>query len=64
MVSGGRRLAACKSLGHSTIPAIVKDISFDDAVEIAIQENIQRIPCNSIEEAEAITDLLQNNCSV
>jgi len=54
LVSGRRRLIACKRLGYKTIPAIVKKVTFDEAIEIAFQENVQRIPFSSIEEAEII----------
>ncbi len=54
LVSGRRRLIACKRLGYKTIPAIVKEVTSDEAIEIAFQENVQRIPFSSIEEAEII----------
>jgi len=54
LVSGRRRLTACKRLGYETIPAIVKEVTFDEAIEIAFQENVQRISFSSIEEAEII----------
>jgi len=54
LVSGRRRLIACKRLGYKTIPAIVKEVTSDEAIEIAFQENVQRISFSSIEEAEII----------
>lgn len=54
LISGRRRLLACKRLGYKTIPAIVKKVSLDDAIEIALQENVQRASLSSIEEAEII----------
>ena len=54
LVSGRRRLIACKRLGYETISAIVKRVTFNEAIEIALQENIQRVSCSSIEEAETI----------
>ena len=57
LVSGRRRLIACKRLGYDTIPAIVKEVTFDEAIEIAFQENIQRISFSSIEEAEIINKI-------
>jgi len=57
LVSGRRRLIACKRLGYDTIPAIVKEVTFDEAIEIAFQENIQRISFSSMEEAEIINKI-------
>jgi len=54
LVSGRRRLIACKRLGYETIPAIVKEVTSDEAIEITFQENVQRISFSSIEEAEII----------
>ena len=54
LVSGRRRLIACKRLGYETIPAIVKEVTSNEAIEIAFQENVQRISFSSIEEAEII----------
>jgi len=54
LVAGRRRLIACKRLGYQTISAIIKKVTFDEAIEIALQENVQRVSCSSIEEAEAI----------
>jgi len=57
LVSGRRRLIACKRLGYDTIPAIVKEVTFDEAIEIAFQENVQRISFSSMEEAEIINKI-------
>ena len=54
LVSGRRRLIVCKRLGYETISAIVKKVTFNEAIEIALQENIQRVSCSSIEEAVTI----------
>ena len=54
LVSGRRRLIACKRLGYNTISAKVKKVTFNEAIEIAFQENIQRVSFSSIEEAETI----------
>lgn len=59
LISGKRRLLACKNLGYKTIPAIVKKVSLDDAIEIALQENMQRVSLSSIEEAEIIREIYE-----
>ena len=58
LVAGERRYRAAKSAQMENIPVIVKELSDDDAVEIAILENLQRQDLNPIEETEAILDLL------
>ena len=42
LLAGERRLRACKKLGWSTIPALVKDLSNSQMMEQAIIENLQR----------------------
>ena len=58
LVAGERRYRAAKSANMKDIPVIVKELSDDDAVEIAILENLQRQDLNPIEETEAILDLM------
>lgn len=42
MISGHRRLHAAKMAGLTTIPAIVRELSDDDAVIAMVDANIQR----------------------
>lgn len=59
MVSGHRRLLACKMLGLETIPAIIRyDISDDQAYDIMIVENLQRKDLNPLDEAVAFKMLV------
>jgi len=53
LIAGERRLRAAKSLNLENIPAIVKDVSDLDMLEISLIENIQREELNAIEEANA-----------
>ncbi len=53
IVAGERRVKASKLAGLNTIPAIVKDFSDEDMMEIALLENLQRENLNALEEAEA-----------
>ena len=53
LIAGERRLRAVKSLGFEKIPAIVKTVSNEEALELSLIENIQRQDLNSIEEAHA-----------
>ena len=42
LVAGHRRLAAAAKLGHSTVPALVRDLSDQEKLELALVENLQR----------------------
>lgn len=59
IVAGERRTKACELVGIEKIPAIVKDFSDEDMMQIALLENIQRENLTAIEEAEAISNLLK-----
>jgi ParB family chromosome partitioning protein len=58
LIAGERRLRAAKELGFSQLPAIIKDVKDDEALEIALIENIQRQDLNPIEEAQAFQRLI------
>ena len=53
LVAGERRTKASRIAGVKTIPAIIKDFSDEEMMEIAILENIQREDLSPIEEAQA-----------
>ncbi len=53
LVAGERRLRACREAGFVKIPAIVKEYTEKESIEIALLENIQREDLNPIEEAMA-----------
>lgn len=59
IVMGERRYRACKMLGLKSIPAIIRDLSDEDAATDALLENYQREDMNVIEKARAIQGLLQ-----
>lgn len=58
IVVGERRFRASKLAGATTIPAIVKVLSDDDMMELAVIENLQREDLNAIEEAESYRKLM------
>lgn len=60
IVAGERRYRASKILGKETIPAIVRDFTDRQMMEIAVLENLQRENLNAIEEAEAYLTLMTN----
>lgn len=60
IVAGERRWRAAKKLGLKKIPAIVRDLPPQKALEAALVENLQRESLNPIEEARAFEWLLQD----
>ena len=60
IVAGERRVRASKLAGLETIPAIPRDFTDDQMMEIGLLENIQRENLNVMEEAEAYKSMLDN----
>ena len=60
IVVGERRYRASKLAGETTIPAIVKVLSDEDMMELAVIENLQREDLNAIEEAESYRKLMDD----
>lgn len=61
IVAGERRYRASKMAGLAEIPALVKNLADNNAMEIALIENVQRENLNPIEEAAAYVNLM-NKC--
>jgi ParB family transcriptional regulator, chromosome partitioning protein len=53
LIAGERRLRAVRSIGLDKVPAIVRNVTDVDMLEISLIENIQREELNPIEEAHA-----------
>lgn len=58
IIAGERRLRAAREAGLEKIPAIIREASEREMLEISLLENIQREDLNSLEEAEALYRLL------
>lgn len=59
IIAGERRWRAAKLAGLKEVPAIIKEFSPQEVVEISLIENIQRENLNPIEEAVAFKRLLE-----
>jgi len=58
IVAGERRWRAAQRAGLMKIPVVVKEVSDDKLLELALVENIQREELNAIEEARAYRKLI------
>jgi ParB family chromosome partitioning protein len=58
VVMGERRFRASKLAGRTTIPAVIRELSDEDAAADALLENFQREDLNPVERAQAIKQLL------
>ena len=59
LVAGERRLRAAKLANLRSVPAIVRQVSDSEALEIALVENIQREDLNPIDEARGYRELIK-----
>lgn len=58
IVAGERRWRACRIIGIKEIPCIVKELSDEENMLLAIIENMQREDLNPIEEAEGLKQMI------
>ena len=58
LVAGGRRLLAAVQAGLQTVPAIVRQITEQQRLELALIENLQRADLSPLEAAEAYRQLV------
>ena len=63
IVCGERRWRAAKAAKLDTVPAIVRQLSDDEAMDVAITENLQRKDIDPFEEAAAFQYLLEKGQS-
>jgi len=57
LIMGERRWRASQAAGKATIPAIVRQVSDEQAMEMTIVENLQRADLNPMEQARAFERL-------
>lgn len=58
IIAGERRWRAAKLAGEITIPAIIRDVSDQQALELALIENVQRQDLNPLEEGRGYQRLM------
>ena len=58
IIAGERRFRAARLAGLTEVPVIVRDVSDEQALALALIENIQREDLNPLEEAQAIRRLI------
>jgi ParB family transcriptional regulator, chromosome partitioning protein len=61
LITGERRWRAVKRAGMTTVPAMVKEVTPQASLELALVENIQRRDLNPLEEAAAFRALLDEH---
>jgi ParB family chromosome partitioning protein len=61
IIAGERRWRASKALGLAQIPAIIKDVSARESLELALIENIQREDLSPLEEAQSYKNLIDDH---
>jgi len=59
LVAGERRLRAARAAGLERIPALVREVSEREMLELALVENVQREDLNPIDEANAYRALVE-----
>ena len=63
LVAGQRRWLASQRAGKSTVPAIVRQLSDEQAIELTIIENLQREDLNPLDQAAAF-EKLSSTCGL
>ena len=58
IVAGERRWRACRLAGLNEVPVIIKDVTDEQAMELALVENLQREDLDPVEEASGIRELM------
>ncbi len=59
LIAGERRCKAARMAGLNEVPAIIKDFTDQEMMEIALIENIQREDLNAIDEAKSVENIIK-----
>lgn len=59
IIAGERRFRASKLAKQTTIPAIIREVTEEQMMEVAVLENLQREDLTALEEAEAYNSLMK-----
>jgi ParB family transcriptional regulator, chromosome partitioning protein len=59
IIAGERRWRAAQMAGLQDIPAVIRDVADEDAIAMALIENIQREDLNPLEESRALDRLIR-----
>jgi len=60
LIAGERRLRAARKAGLNELPVVVRDVTDNEALQLALVENLQREDLNAIEEAHAYRRLQED----
>ena len=63
IIAGERRWRACRLAGLSEVPVVIRDVGEEQAMELALIENLQREDLDPVEEAQGIRRLMES-CSL
>ena len=60
IIAGERRVKASRLAGKTKIPAIIKDFTDEEMMQVALLENLQREDLSAIEEARAYKSIIES----
>lgn len=64
IVCGERRWRAAAMAGLKDVPVIIRELTDDEAMDVAITENLQRKDVSPLEESDAFKYLLDKGCTI
>lgn len=61
IIAGERRVIAARAAGLTTVPALIRELSDDEMLLVALVENLQRQDLNPVERARALKQLIEQH---